>query len=116
MKKVIDVEPTGTRVLIRPDDIEEVSKGGIVLIENTRQQERTALAIGTVLKVGYGCWMDTPGYKEYGPWCKPGDRIIFARNAGMKFWDPITGSYRNDLLLINDLDVTARIIEETDYE
>lgn len=107
MKVVKTVEPLGHRVLIKPDFVEEKSKGGIILAHETVKQEQGAQVIGTVLAVGTTCWAE---FDE--PWCKVGDRVIFAKYSGMKIWNPVEGKYREDILIVNDLDICGRVTEE----
>lgn len=111
MKIVKRIKPLGHRVLVAPDNIETKTKGGIILVDETARQERQAQVIGTVLDIGDTCWADSPTGE---PWCKIGDRVVFAKYAGMKIWNPIEGKYREDMLLLNDLDLTAIITEEED--
>lgn len=107
MKVVKKVKPLGHRILINPDFVEEKSKGGIYLPQDTVKQEQGAQVIGTVLDVG-----DT-AYAEFdSPWCKVGDRVVFAKYSGMKIWNPVEGKYREDILLINDLDICGLVTEE----
>lgn len=109
MKVVKKVKPLGHRVLVEPDSIDNKTKGGIILPDEVRKQEAGAQVIGTVLDIGDTCWADSPTGE---PWCKVGDRVVFAKYAGMKIWNPIEGKYRDDIILLNDLDITALITEE----
>lgn len=109
MKSVKSLNPVGPRVLIQPDTLEEVSAGGIVLHSKELEKERWAMVTGTVIAIGHSCWKDQPGGI---PWCSEGDRIIYQKNSGMRIWDPKIGKFREDILLLNDLDVVAVITEE----
>jgi len=111
MKVIKALKPLGHRVLIKPDDVDSKTKSGIILIEETTRQERQAQVVGTVIEIGDTCWLDTPSGE---PWCQVGDRVVFAKYSGMKIWNPVEGKYRDDLLIINDLDITALITEEED--
>lgn len=108
MKRIKAVRPLGHRVLVKPDTTEATTKGGIILPDQITRMEQTAQTAGTVLDIGEGCWLDTPSEA----WCKVGDRVVFAKYAGMRFWDSVEGKFRDDLLLLNDLDITALITEE----
>lgn len=101
------VIPVGHRVLVQPDPVEEKSASGIVLaVGDTKKLEQNSQVIGTVLEIGEGA------YKEFdSPWCKVGDRVLYQRYAGMKVPDG-KGKYRDDLLVLNDLDITAVVLEE----
>jgi len=85
--------------------VEEVSKGGIIIHKGLVEKEQQAQVAGVVLKVGKDC------YREYDtPWCKEGDKVLYQRHAGMRIPNN-EGGYIEDLLLLNDLDVTG-LIEE----
>lgn len=101
----MNIKPVGHRVLIKPDKIEEVTKGGIIIHRDYIEKEQQAQVAGTVLAVGYDA------YREYDfKWCNVGDRVLYQRHAGMRVPDG-KGGFIEDLLLLNDLDVTG-IIED----
>lgn len=52
MAKTIKLEPLGKRVLIQPDKIEEVTKGGLVLPPSANEDQKPET--GTVVKLGKG--------------------------------------------------------------
>ena len=62
---------------------------------------------GTVVGLGDTCW----GSKEFNkPWCKVGDRIMFAKHSGRFVYDPTeTDNDDGELsyLIMNDTDVLA---------
>jgi co-chaperonin GroES (HSP10) len=106
----------GFRILVRPDPIEEVSKGGIVLALDERL-ERGAQVTGVVLDVGpeayrafnkaaYGLlyWLFPMFF--YRPWIKVGDHIYYARYAGKRVLTPDT---KEELLYLNDEDVAGLV-------
>lgn len=98
--------PVGHRVLIKPDAVEEVSKGGIIVTtESTKRLEQSAQVIGTVVDLGKEAFFE---YVEKGfePWCKVGDRVTYQKYSGMKLPN------LPDVLLLNDMDITGVVIEE----
>lgn len=104
------VRAVGYHLIVRPDDIETVSKGGIIIPEDKRYKD--AQEVGIVLEVGRLCWkreeIGKDGEHVGVPWCKEGDRVIFAKYTGQKYTDADTAiEYR----IINDTDVVA-VIEE----
>lgn len=109
MKAVKAIKPLGHRVLIQPDDVNQKSKGGIILPDELTKQEKGAQVVGTVLDIGSTCWADSPNGEA---WCKVGDRVVFAKYSGMKIWNPVEGKYREDILIVNDLDICALVTEE----
>jgi co-chaperonin GroES (HSP10) len=71
----------GHRVLIKPDVVREKrTKSGLIIADIDGQRARQAAGTtGTVVEVGDTAW------KEFGgePWCKVGDRVLFAKYAGV---------------------------------
>lgn len=101
------IRPVGHRILVKPDKVEKTSKGGIIVqTETSLRLEQRAQVKATVLAVG------PEAYKEFNsPWCKEGDRILYQRHAGMRIPDS-DGNLSEDLILLNDLDVTGVVEEE----
>lgn len=93
----------GHRVLIKPKEIETESEGGIVLVLDERM-EKAGNDIGTVTAIG------DQAFVAYGdePWCKVGDKIIYAKYGGKFVVDPVSG---DDYIVINDDDCLV-LLEE----
>lgn len=94
--------PVGRRVLVRKDEVEEVTEGGIVLTQETVDGESRKQAYGTVLAIAKEAYEDVYEEKQ----CAVGDRVIFRSYAGVQA-DPQDG----DVLLINDQDVLAVFVD-----
>ncbi|MFW6150518.1 MAG: co-chaperone GroES [Chloroflexota bacterium] len=98
-KTAAKITPLGDRVLIKPVPKEEMSKGGIVLPDTTKEKpqegEVVAVGPGRVTDEGTRVAMDL----------KKGDRIVYAKYAGtdIKLDD-------DDYLILRDTDVLARIV------
>lgn len=114
------IHPVLDRVLIKPDQIEEVTAGGIIIPDTVGELHANAQSIGTFIEAGpdaYTQYTDvwrysdgssatmTRGYK--GVPCKPGDRVCFAKYGGLQVEGKDGKTYR----LLNDVDVTA-VVEE----
>lgn len=94
----------GHRVLVKPDPIEEVTEGGIVLVHQDENAVKAATTEGTVVAVGSTAWKDEGlGGK---PWAFIGDRIIYSKFAGKH-----VGSTDDPYLVLNDEDVLATLEE-----
>lgn len=65
------LKPLGERLLIKLDEKEEKSKGGIILMEDDRQKPQTA----DVIELGDGASLEKHGVKK-------GDKIIISRYSG----------------------------------
>ena len=99
------IEPAGHRVIVKPDQLEEVSKGGIVLAygEDKKRMEQ-AQHTGILMAIGPNAWK---AYDDGIPWAKIGDRVYFAKYGGYLVEEDGV-QYR----LLNDEDITAIIREE----
>ena len=73
-------KPTGWRMLVLPFRMDEKTKGGILLGNETIDRQQVASQCGNVLAMGDACYVDKERYPE-GPWCKVGDWVVFARYA-----------------------------------
>jgi co-chaperonin GroES (HSP10) len=104
-------KPVGYRVKVRPEKVEEVSKGGIIVATGeTKKLEQAAQVRGTVLEVSPVAYLE---YIEKGlePWCKVGDVVLYQKHAGMRVLGD-DGKPRDDELLLNDTDITAVRVDE----
>ena len=100
------VLPIGHRILIQPNNVEE-KVGSFYIPKDVHSKEQQAQVIGLVLAVA------VDAYREYdAPWCKEGDKVLYQRYAGMRIPDG-NGGFVEGLLLLNDLDVTGIVLEET---
>lgn len=117
MKNESGIHPSLDRVLIRPDEIEEVTEGGIIIPGSVGELHAMAQSIGTFIAAGpdaythfvekdaEGRTIKVRGYAK--PAARPGDRVAFAKYGGLQVEGKDGKSYR----LMNDEDVTA-VVEE----
>jgi co-chaperonin GroES (HSP10) len=100
---------TGHRLLIKPDSLEEVSEGGLIIARPKRdeQMEKAAMNRGTVVQVGNTAYK--ADYLGNEPWCKEGDKVIFVKYEGKTIVDPETDQA---YLIINDEDVLVVLEKE----
>jgi chaperonin GroES len=71
------LKPLGDRVVVKPLEEEERTKGGIVLPDTAKEKPQH----GQVVAVGPGEW-DDDGKKRIGLDVKEGDRVLYAKYAG----------------------------------
>jgi chaperonin GroES len=76
--------PTGYRILISIAEVEEKTRGGIILPDSLKAKEDTASIIGRVLKMGPDCYLDSARFPS-GPYCKEGDLVMIRAYAGTRF-------------------------------
>lgn len=91
-------------VLIKPDEVETKTAGGIVIPDMVTEKERKAVEYGTVITVGPRAFID---YGRDPTILKGGDRISFARYSGKVIKD-LDGT---ELVLVNDVDILAKVEE-----
>ena len=95
-KVALNLRPLGDRVVIQPDEGEEVTTGGILLPETAKEkpQQGTIVAIGTGRRDDSGkvVPMDT----------KLGDKVLYAKYAGTEI--KITGK---KVLILKESDILA---------
>ena len=100
------INPVGWRVLIKPQEIKKVSKGGIILTTETSEaREQMGNTTGVVIAMGDQCFADEPE-----PWCSVGDKIIFAKYAGLLYLGKDGKQYR----MVNDKDITGTLDADVD--
>lgn len=117
MKNLSGTRPVGDRILVKPDPVEEITKGNIVVPETVRNQLGNAQTVGTVVSVGADAYTH---YKETGsdglnvvrsylePWARVGDRVMFNRYAG-KFFEGLDGEL---YVCMRDSDVNLIVDEK----
>ena len=91
--------PRGSKVLVYPDPIQERSESGLYLGTSAElDRVKMAQTEGIVIALGNLAYND-----QAQNWCKPGERIIFAKYAGIVSKGKDGKEYR----FINDLDVVG---------
>lgn len=100
------IKAVGYKAIIRPEKVEEKSKGGIVLAVDERMEQR-AQVLGTILDLGEDFAVAyRPKTAFWG--LKPGDKVYYAKYAGKWVKDPES---EEELLIINDEDICAVLKE-----
>jgi chaperonin GroES len=100
--------PTGWRILVLPFKMNEKTKGGVLLGQETLDRQQVASQCGNVIAMGDSCYKDKERYPS-GPWCKVGDWVIFARYAGSRI--EIEGG---EVRLLNEDEVLATVQDPKD--
>ncbi len=104
-----EFRPTENKVLVLPDAVEEVTKGGIILAIETTEKEKWATTTGRIVAVSPLAF----NYASPEEWAasggappKAGQRIIYAKYAGLRVKSKRDG---NDYVVLNDKDVCMTI-------
>jgi co-chaperonin GroES (HSP10) len=106
----------GHRILIKPDPVKEQTKLPEALRDlkfevaksvDQQRQEEVATTIGTIVSIGKMAWRAFDGtHPDWEPWCKVGDRVIFAKYGGKLIEDPVT---LEKFMVLNDEDIYAKV-------
>ena len=76
--------PVGYKLLIALPTVEDKFEGGIIKADATKHQEQVLSIVGLVLDMGGQAYSDTERFPS-GPWCQPGDYVMFRANTGTRF-------------------------------
>lgn len=96
------LHPLDLRILVKPDPVEEVSKGGIIIADSIRDRSKYAATKATLIAAGANA------FREWGAGARkpePGDRVLFAQYTGARE----QGSDGEDYIVMNDADLLAVI-------
>lgn len=92
----VKVTPLGDRVLVRQDDENQVSEGGIYLPDTAKEAPQW----GTVVRIGKGKTLENGEVRPLS--VKEGDKVIFGKYSGTK-----VKVEAEDLLFMREDDIMA---------
>lgn len=99
----MNLEVCGHRVMIKPDPVEDISEGGIILsVGDETKRERAGTVKGVLIGIGKTAWL---GFDNGEPWAELGDRVYFAKYSG-RFINHEDGE---DYIICNDEDIQCII-------
>lgn len=75
--------PVGWRVLLKPRDVSDVTAGGIIRPDITKETMKLAAVICEVIAMGPDAYGDANKFQD--PWVKVGDQVLIERFAGARF-------------------------------
>jgi chaperonin GroES len=95
------ITPLDLRIVVKPDPVEEKSKGGIILADTTKERSKYAATKATLIAAGPNA------FAEWGDLNRPqpGDRVCFAQYAGAEQ----LGQDGERYVIMNDADLLAVI-------
>ena len=97
------IYPTEFKVLILPDAVEEVTKGGIIRPTMTTDTEKYATIEGRIIAVSHLAFTYATDEEWGDAKPQPGNRVIFAKYAGVRH----KAKDGQEYLLVNDKDIVA---------
>jgi len=77
-------KPVGYRILVRPYQPKQKTKGGLYLTEKTLETQQLTTVVGLVVKMGDLCYKDKEKFPT-GPWCELGQFVVYGRYSGARF-------------------------------
>ena len=93
----MNMQPLGDRVVIKPLEAEEKTKGGIVLPDTAKEKPQE----GKVVAVGKGKVLDSGSTQA--PEVKVGDKVLYGKYSGTE----ITTKDGEELLIMKEEDIFA---------
>lgn len=85
------VLPLGARVLLQIRTAKEVSKGGILLVSETKQDEQWQTQVALVRCLGPFAFQNREGETDLSRWVQPGDLVRVPRWGGDRFSAAVEG-------------------------
>lgn len=102
------MKAVGYRVIVKPDELETISPGGIIYGRLDAKLHEDAQTYGVIVDIGPLAWrrevIGKDGEHAGKPWVKIGDSVQFSRYAGQPAKDD-----RGDLRVINDDDIVCKV-------
>lgn len=106
MKNESGIVPVEFKALIFPKPVEE-KKGSIILPDMVKDHEKFSGTEGTLVAVAPAAFTYITDEEWRGSKPKPGDKVIFAKFAGLR----LKGKDGQEYVLVNDKDVVATVNE-----
>lgn len=78
------IKPILHRILLKLDEVEEVTASGIIISKELIKKERKAVETGTVIEIGETAFKDYGGDTNT---IKVGDRVVIAQYSGKEIKD-----------------------------
>ncbi len=95
----MDIKPLGDRIVVKPLEAENKSKGGIVLPDTAKEKPQEA----KVVAVGKGKVLENGSVQA--PEVKVGDKVLYGKYSG----NEITTKEGEELLILREEDILAII-------
>ena len=96
------IRPMEYKVLVKPEEVEEKTKGGIYIPEQAKDKEKFAKQEGVLIAVGAIAFTD-PDWLERP---RVGDRVLYDKYAGCT----VKGKDGENYRIINDKEIGAVLV------
>lgn len=93
------ITPLDLRIVVKPDPVEEVTKGGIIITDTAKDRAKYAATRATLIAAGANA------FREWGPALRPepGARVCYAQYSGAEQM----GLDGERYVIMNDADLLA---------
>jgi len=111
------VEVCGNQILVQLRTVSKTSRGGIVLVEDTRDFNQGNTRVAKIVKVGQIAFKSRETGQEWkeGAWAQVGDIVIMPAWGGFRFEIPIPGTGDSAIFATyNDFDV--KLVVKSGFE
>lgn len=95
------VKPILHRILIKLDDVEEITASGIIISKDLIKKERKAVEKGVVIAIGETAFKDYGGSVDT---IKVGDKVVIAQYSGKEIKDG-----EDVFVVVNDEDILVKL-------
>ena len=95
-------KPTGYRIMLKPREVSNKTKGGIILTDDSKEAAKFSCVISKVIDMGPECYLGMD--RSTTIWCKKGDWVLTGKYVGLKFKHE-----GDEYSIINDDEVIANI-------
>lgn len=103
-------QPKGNRILVQLRKAKDTSKGGIILVSETKATEKWNDTIAKVVSMGPLAYKDILTMEDWpeGAWCKKGDLVRVIRYGGDRFTIP-HGESEVNFVVLQDREVIGTL-------
>lgn len=111
------VRPCGNQIIVQLRTLKSASKGGIVLVQETKEFNNGNTQIARLVKLGQIAYKDRnsgEAWKE-GAWAEVGDVVIIPRWGGFRFEVPIEGTEDKAVFAVFE-DFNLKMVVEAGFE
>ena len=100
-------------MLLQLKSVKRASKGGIILVDETRESERVQSMVAKVLALGPIAFKNRDTLTEWGEglWCSVGDYVRVPRWSGDRFTIPNPNDQDDEISIqvLNDFELWAKV-------
>ena len=110
-----EVQPLGSRVLVQVKSIRSKTKGGIILVDDTKDTELWNTTVAKVIAMGPVAFKNRDTLRPWpeGDWVQPGEFVRAPKYGGdrwkVPYLTPEGEEEKAMFVIINDLDIIGRI-------